>query len=119
MIVRGESTIIDYHAPFDQGLLRKTSKLNQPPIFLGVAFLLTRTITSFLVAVVSKDKSETLKRAVRDLDSKSSADQLTLLENVFKDDEHTKTAKRSRTTNSHTDGHRLYRIDSLPKYHEI
>ena len=62
---------------------------------------------------------ETLKRAVRDLNSKSSADQLTLLENVFKDGEHTKTAKRSRTTNSHTDRHRIYRRDSLPKYHAL
>ena len=62
---------------------------------------------------------ETLKRAVRDLDSKSSADQLTLLENVFKDGEHTKTAKRSQTTNSHTDGHRIHRRDSLPKYHAL
>ena len=62
---------------------------------------------------------ETLKRAVRDLDAKSSADQLTLLENVFKDGEHTKTAKRSQTTNSHTDGHRIHRRDSLPKYHAL
>ena len=62
---------------------------------------------------------ETLKRAVRDLDSKSSADQLTLLENVFKDGKHTKTAKRSRTTNSHTNRHKIYRRDSLPKYHDL
>lgn len=47
------------------------------------------------------------------MDSKSSADQLTLLENVFKDSENTKTAKRSRATN------RNHRRDSLPKSHAL
>ena len=49
------------------------------------------------------------------MDSKSSADQLTLLENIFKDGEYTETAKRSRATNSHINGHRIHRRDSLSK----
>ena len=38
MIVRGESTIIDYHAPFDQGL--KTTFLNVADITYGMLRLL-------------------------------------------------------------------------------
>lgn len=40
--------------------LRNISKLNQPPIFLGAAFPFTRIITSFMVAVISNDKSDTV-----------------------------------------------------------
>lgn len=59
---------------------------------------------------------ETLKRDLRDLDSGSPAEQLTLPENVFKDDEYKTTTKRSRTIDSYIDGHRIHRRDSLPKY---
>ena len=31
MIVRGESTIIDYHAPFDQGLTTQLGEEGPPP----------------------------------------------------------------------------------------
>lgn len=61
---------------------------------------------------------ETLKRDGRDLDSKSYAHQLALLENVFMDGEYKKTEKRSRAIDSHMlsfDGHRIHRRDSLPK----
>jgi len=61
------------------------------------------------------DLYETLKRDARDLDSESPADQLTLLENIFKDGEDKTTAKRSRTVESYIAGHRIHRRDSLPK----
>ena len=60
-----------------------------------------------------------MKRDARDANSESSADQLTLLENVFKDGEDKATAKQSRTTESYIDGHRIHRRDSLPKFRAL
>lgn len=62
---------------------------------------------------------EILKRDGRDLDSKSSADQLALLENVFKDGEYKTNAKRSQGINSHIHGHRILRRNSLTKSHTL
>ena len=56
-----------------------------------------------------------MKRDARDANSESSADQLTLLENVFKDGEDKATAKRSRTIESYIDRHRIHHRDSLPE----
>lgn len=56
---------------------------------------------------------QTLKRSERDLDAKSSAYQLHLLENLFKYSEHKKNiAKRSRTIENNSpsfDGHKIHR----------
>ena len=59
-----------------------------------------------------------MKRGERDLDSKSSAYQLALLENVFEDGEYKETAKRSRAINNHMpslDRHTIQRRNSISK----
>ena len=49
MIVRGESTIIDYHAPFDQGFMCKFCKVNQLTRFVALILHVTDPFVSGLL----------------------------------------------------------------------